>query len=130
MANKPTEQQAKEFDGYIRHWQSVLNLQDWRIERGARPAKGAMACVECDAPPRLAIYRLGDFGSEPITSRSLSHTALHETLHVFLFELIATAQDQKATPEQLESAEHRVINVLERVLGAIYADDADGQRVH
>jgi hypothetical protein len=29
MANKPNEQQAKEFDGFIRHWQRVLNLQDW-----------------------------------------------------------------------------------------------------
>lgn len=125
MANKPNEQQAKEFDGFVRHWQRVLNLQDWRMERGARPARGAMACVECDAPPRLAIYRLGDFGNEPINAKSLSQTALHETLHVFLFELIAAAQDPKATPEQLESAEHRVINVLERVLGGMDADDSD-----
>jgi hypothetical protein len=122
MANKPNEQQAKEFDGFIRHWQRVLNLQDWRIERGSRPVRGAMASVECDAPPRLAIYRLGDFGNEQINARSLSQTALHETLHVFLHELISVAQDNKATPEQLESAEHRVINVLERVIGGSDGD--------
>ena len=120
MPNKPNEQQVKEFDGFIQHWQRVLNLQDWRMERSSKPVRGAMACVECDGPPRLAIYRLGDFGNEQINSESLSNTALHEVLHVFLFDLIATAQDQKATSEQLESAEHRVINVLERVLGTTH----------
>lgn len=119
MPNKPNEQQAKQFDEFVRHWQQLLNLQDWRIEKGIKPARGAMASVECDSPARLAIYRLGDFGAEAITPSSLSHTALHEVLHIFLYELIAAAQDQKATPEQLESAEHRVINVLERVLGSI-----------
>jgi hypothetical protein len=125
MPNKPNDEQAKQFDGFVKHWQQVLNLQDWRMERGSRPARGAMACVECDSPARLAIYRLGDFGSEKITPTSLSHTALHETLHVFLFELVAVAQDPKATPEQLESAEHRVINVLERVLGSIDGHGSD-----
>jgi hypothetical protein len=103
----------------------VLNLHDWRIERGSRAAKNAMASVECDNPARLAIYRLGDFGSDPITPQSLSNTALHETLHVFLYELVSVAQDQKSTPEQLESAEHRVINVLERVLGIKDADKSE-----
>jgi hypothetical protein len=125
MPNKPNEQQAKQFDEFVRHWQQTLNLQDWRIERGIKPARGAMACVECDSAARLAIYRLGDFGAEAITASSLSHTALHEVLHIFLYELISAAQDQKSTPEQLESAEHRVINVLERVLGGM---DAAGNK--
>jgi hypothetical protein len=125
MANKPNEQQAKDFDGFIRYWQHVLNLHDWRMERGIKSARGAMASVECDSPSRLAIYRLGDFGAEEITAVSLSQTALHETLHVFLYELIQAAQDPKATPEQLDSAEHRVINVLERVLGSAYGNAAD-----
>ncbi len=125
MPNKPNEQQAKQFDEFVRLWQRVLNLQDWRIEKGIKPARGAMASVECDSPARLAIYRLGDFGAEEITPSSLSHTALHEVLHIFLYELISAAQDQKSTPEQLESAEHRVINVLERVLGGLNAADID-----
>ena len=125
MPNKPNEQQAKQFDEFVRHWQQLLNLQDWRIEKGIKPARGAMASVECDSPARLAIYRLGDFGAEAITDSSLSHTALHEVLHIFLYELIAAAQDQKTTPEQLESAEHRVINVLERVLGSIDGRSSD-----
>lgn len=114
--NKPSAQQAEEFDQWIRYWQQVLNLMDWRIERSSKPIKAAMAAMECDPQARLGTYQLGDFGSAPICTESLSMTALHECLHVFLFDLIATAQDRQATPEQLDSVEHRVINVLERVL--------------
>lgn len=115
--NKPTAEEAQLFDSYMQHWQDVLNLRDWRIERGIRPERHAMASVQCDAGARLAVYRLGHFGATKITPESLSTTALHECLHVFLFDLVATAQDRSATPEQLEAVEHRVINVLERLLG-------------
>lgn len=115
--NRPSAEQAIEFDRYIREWQRVLNLGDWRIERGNKPAaSGAMADVECEAAPHLAVYRLGNFGGEEITSDLLNRTALHECLHVFLFDLIAVVRDQLSTDSQLEIAEHRVINVLERVL--------------
>lgn len=118
--NRPSAEQAKEFDRWMRHWQVELNLQDWRIERGKKPAaKGAMAEVECDAAAHLATYRLGDFGGEDITSDSLKNTALHECLHVFVYDLIATVENPASTPEQRETAEHKVINVLERKLGGL-----------
>lgn len=118
--NKPTDEEAKLFDLYMQYWQDVLNLRDWRIERGIRPEKAAMASVQCDMGARLAVYRIGNFGATKITPESLSLTALHECLHVFLCDLIATAQDRSATPEQLEMVEHRIINVLERVVGSSY----------
>ena len=120
--NKPTAEQAVEFDQWIKHWQQVLNLNDWRIERSMKPAKGAMASMQCDAQARLGTYQLGDFGSATINTESLSMTALHECLHVFLFDLISTAQDRLATADQLDAAEHRVVNVLEKVL---YAKSSD-----
>lgn len=116
--NRPSEEQVREFDEHIKHWQQVLNLMDWRLERSNKPIRAAMAAMQCDSQARLGIYQLGDFGSTDIDTESLSMTALHECLHVFLFDLIATAQDRLATPEQLDAAEHRVINVLERVLYA------------
>lgn len=119
--NKPSAEQEAEFDEYIKHWQQVLNLRDWRIEKGQRPEKDAMASVTCDGPARLAVYRVGHFGATPVTPQSLSLTALHEVLHVFLFDLIAVAQDRGAPSEALEAAEHRVITVLEHVLGETYA---------
>lgn len=107
---------ASLFDGFVAKWQARLNLGNWRIERGARPAKNAMASVEFNDPARLATYRLGDFGCEPITPASLEKTAIHELGHIMLHDLITVAQDRGATPEQLEAAEHAVINVWEGLL--------------
>lgn len=116
LTNSPSPEQAEEFDDFVQFWQEVLNLNDWRIERGSKPAKAAMASVEINAPARLATYRLGDFATTNINPTTLSQTALHEVLHVFLHDLITTAQDRSTTEEQLEAAEHRVVNVLEKIL--------------
>lgn len=116
VKNAPNEEQAKLFDQAVQKWQRALSLGDWRIEKGLKPARNAMATVEFDNAARLAIYRLGDFGAEQITPESLDKTALHELLHVLLHDLICTSQDRSATDEQLEAVEHRVINVLEKLL--------------
>lgn len=113
--NLVSEADALLFDGFVRTWQARLNLSDWRIERGTQPAKNAMATVEFNAPARLATYRLGDFGAEKITPESLEKTALHEIAHVLLYDLLDVAT-AKHEPDQLEAAEHRVINVLEKLL--------------
>lgn len=115
MKNIPDAQQAQEFDGYLKDWQVILNVCDWRIERINKAAKSAMASVEMDESARLATLRLGDFAGTPITSESLSLTALHEVLHVFLYDLIQTARTNDEA--SIEAEEHRVINVLEKLLG-------------
>lgn len=113
--NVPTAVQAEQFDDFVKQWQDLLGLRRWRIERGQKQAKDAMASVEFNDDAKLATYRLGDFGATPINDKSLSQTALHEVLHVFLHELIAAAQDRGAEPN-LDAVEHSVINVLETVL--------------
>ena len=115
VRNPVSAENALLFDSYIIKWQAKLNLNDWRIERGSLPAKNAMASVEFNDPARLATYRLGDFGAEAITPVSLEKTAIHELLHIMLHDLIETAQD-KFEPDQLEAAEHRVINLFEKIL--------------
>jgi hypothetical protein len=117
VKNPVSPEDAKVFDGFVQKWQVKLSLGDWRIERGRKPAsKGAMATVEFDDPARLATYKLGDFGGEQVNAQSLEKTAIHELLHVFLHDLITVAQDRATTPEAMEAAEHRCINVLERLL--------------
>jgi hypothetical protein len=116
MPNIPTPQDAEYFAKSIKKWQQVLNLGDWRIEKGLKPAKQAMASVEFNDGARLATYRLGDFGAEKITPESLEKTALHELLHVFLHDLMTAAQDPKSSEDELEKQEHRVINLLEQLL--------------
>ncbi len=46
MSNIPTPQDAIHFAESVRKWQQVLSLGDWRIEKGSKPAKQAMASVE------------------------------------------------------------------------------------
>lgn len=116
VKNMPSAEQVLLFDQCMLHWQEELSLGDWRIERGSKPAKGAMASVEFNQPARLATYRIGDFGAEKITPQTLKKTALHECLHVLMHDLIETATDRGSSAEQIEAAEHRVINVLERIL--------------
>ena len=116
MPNIPTPEDVQVFAQSVRKWQQVLSLGDWRIEKGSKPAKAAMASVEFNTPARLATYRLGDFGAEKITPESLDQTALHELLHVFLHDLMTVAQDPKSSQDEVEMQEHRVINLLEKLL--------------
>jgi hypothetical protein len=116
MSNIPTPEDSALFAQSVRKWQQVLNLGDWRIEKGSKPAKNAMASVEFNEGARLATYRLGDFGAEKITQESLDQTALHELLHVFLHDLMTVAQDPKSSQEEIEVQEHRVVNLLEKLL--------------
>jgi hypothetical protein len=116
MSNIPTPEDARFFALCVKKWQEILNLGDWRIEKGLKPAKQAMASVEFNESARLATYRLGDFGAEEITNESLETTALHELLHVMLHDLLAAAQDPKSSQDDIDKQEHRVINLLERLL--------------
>jgi hypothetical protein len=116
MPNIPTPEQAELFAQSVRKWQQVLSLGDWRIEKGMKPAKAAMASVEFTPAARLAVYRLGDFGAEKVTPESLDMTCLHELLHVFLHDLMTVAQDPKSSQDEIEMQEHRVINLLEKLL--------------
>jgi hypothetical protein len=116
MPNIPTPQDVALFAQSVKKWQQVLSLGDWRIEKGMKPAKAAMASVEFNDIARLATYRLGDFGAEKITQESLDKTALHELLHVFLHDLITVAQDPKSSQDEIDMQEHRVVNLLENLL--------------
>jgi hypothetical protein len=116
MPNIPTPQDVALFSKSVQKWQQVLSLGDWRIEKGMKPAKAAMASVEFNDIARLATYRLGDFGAEKITQESLDKTALHELLHVFLHDLITVAQDPKSSQDEIDMQEHRVVNLLENLL--------------
>lgn len=116
MPNIPTPEHAEIFAQSVKKWQQVLSLGDWRIEKGTKPAKAAMASVEFSPSARLAVYRLGDFGAEKITPDSLDKTALHELLHILLHDLMMAATDPKSSDEDVEMQEHRIINLLENLL--------------
>lgn len=119
--NKPvTEEHAQKFAAAVVFWADVLGLGDWRIVVSETRAKRAVMAevFKFDLEQRSASIRLGkDFGQNDVTDRALSDTALHEVLHIFLHELLQFAQSD-GLQEDVDSAEHRVINVLERVLSS------------
>jgi hypothetical protein len=116
QVNETTPEHAAKFAVYVADWQTKLNLNDWRIHQGSKPARGAMADMSIDVTSRLAVWRLGKhFGTELVTDQSLEATALHEVLHVLIADF-ALAVETKAADEVIESAEHRIINTLERLL--------------
>ena len=106
--NEVTDADLVLFDGYVKKWQKLLNLSDWRIERAGRRPKKNMAEVVFDDGAMLAAYRVGvTFGSEPVTPSSLESTALHELLHIRL---------RKFKMEQSEANEHEIVNMFEKLL--------------
>lgn len=120
--NPVTPEDADLFSDRVKHWQHVLGMHDWRIAVQARRAsRKVMAEVaKFDLEQRSASIRLGkDWSGEAVTPDMLDKTALHEVLHVFLYELIETAKVQDQPDDVIGSAEHRVINLLEQLLPMI-----------
>lgn len=118
-ANPVSKDDADKFAAYVATWREVLSLGDWRIAVSEkRSGRKVMAeVVKFDLEQRSATIRLGkDFGNTAVNEHSLKETALHEVLHVFLYELVMTAIDEGEPTDKVGSAEHRCINVLERLL--------------
>lgn len=118
MSNTLTPDDVAEFGKHLREWQGKLGLMGWRIVQSPIPAKKSMAEMDkWDWPQRQVTCRVGlDWKSTPVTSGTLEQTAVHELLHVLLYELKQTAQEPGISDEDLRSIEHGVINALERLL--------------
>lgn len=113
---KLTRSEAIAFGKLMREWQEKLNLMDWRIAK-IRGNADAMCEVHITHEDRLAAWRLGDWADAPRGQRDLSEIACHELLHVLLAELSALATSQvQATTEQVDAAEHRIINTITNLL--------------
>lgn len=114
----PTPDDAAEFWGYLDHWQKKLGLSDWRITKSPKPAVGALAQMEkFDWEQRMVTCRFGNnWRKTPVTPGNLEQTAVHELLHVLLYELIEAAKYGGTQAHDLGSVEHAAINRLERVL--------------
>jgi len=107
------------FDAYIRKWQKLFNLSDWRVvKKPGRASKNSMAeMLEIDTTNRLARYRLGEnFGIEPVTPESLESAAIHEMSHLRLHELSEIAVREGMYNDAVLAAEHAVITVIEPLL--------------
>lgn len=114
-----TAEHAAKFALYVANWVEELSLGDWRVNvSDTRAGNGDMAHIfKINLEQRLATIKLGkNFGPMEVTDTVLNETALHEVLHIFLHELIEAAKVPDQPIDTLRSIEHRVINVLERIL--------------
>jgi hypothetical protein len=111
----PVTQEARDcFALFVKKWQELLGLRDWRIEPSSKPAgKANMAEInKFHTADRLCTYTVGtDFGGTPVTDMSIEEIACHEVWHVRLHRLIEICRDQSSTQEEIDEAEHAVIHV-------------------
>lgn len=110
-----SEEGREKYKQSLDKWQKKLGLVDWRFNLREQKAPSAMADVNPNYQARLANFRLGDWKASPQTDLEIEKTACHEVLHVFLAELIELVQAE-SKQNCIDSAEHRVINVLESLL--------------
>ena len=110
--NAPNEEQVKEFERYLKEYQTLLNLRDWRIEHGGKPASpDSMAEVIIQPEHRLATWFLGkDWGPCPINEKTLRSTALHECFHIAFRGLIDACLSRDA--DAIAAQEHSAITLL------------------
>lgn len=117
LTNPTNDEHRQIFENELKYWQNKLGMQDWRIVLSKIPDKHNMASVTRDLASRLAAVKFGvAFGAEELSEKNISSTALHELLHVFLWELITICKKPDLTAEELYSAEHRIIHILENLL--------------
>lgn len=109
---------AQRYWQYLFGWQRKLGLQGWRIVKSPIEAKGSMAeMAKWNRTQRQVSARLGtNWKATPVTPINLERTAVHELLHVLLADVIALAKDPSTSQEDLDNAEHAVINTLETLL--------------
>jgi hypothetical protein len=116
VKNAPTDEQIQYFFNRVKHYQSLLNLNDWRIENsGYKAGRGCLADVGVSEEDKLAVVSIGgDWGPMPISEKTLNETAAHEVLHVFLRTLITACQSRD--PTAIATAEHSAVIILEKIL--------------
>lgn len=125
IKNPVSDADVELFDGYMKKWQQLLNLMDWRVERASKRCTGAMAEIGFDDEARLAQYRVGEhFGSEEVTPRALEATALHELLHARLRDFGCAIQ----SGVNREGSEHAVVNTVEKLLMQAYGDKPEAAK--
>lgn len=110
-----TQEHRDTFESSLAYWQGELNLRDWRVHLKRKPTgRKVLADVEIDWEAAMAKVSLPKVWPIEVTPAELDSTALHELLHVMLAPLLqaSRARDDEAAA----TIEHRVIQVLERLL--------------
>lgn len=116
-ANPVTEADRARFAQFIRKWQALLCLADWRYVIDEKPSKYMAEIFSQESDHRLVRIRLGaHFGQAVVNDETMESTAIHENLHVLLHGLIEACIKDSEYSDQVRAEEHRAITVLERLI--------------
>ena len=113
-----TDEHIAKIEAYLEKWKTIFNLSDWR--NSVRRGKGSkvMAEVGCiDYSSRTFRFVLGKDAGETVTDHLLEQLVVHELLHIMFHDVKALVlANENIFDEHVQSAEHRIVNVLERLL--------------
>jgi hypothetical protein len=116
IVNPVLPEHLERFRFFMAKWTTLLNLGDWRVHYSAKRTKN-MAEVDIQLPDKLVTYKVGkSFGSTPVTDQSIEETCVHELWHVMLAEYADVITKRPHDFDAQMAAEHRIINVMERLL--------------
>lgn len=119
MTNRTlTDAERKLFFAAATYWQRELGLDDWHITQQSEPSKKNLRAAVCewDNSQRTCLLFHGTGWSEKTEPAELERIALHEMLHVRLFDIAQTAIWNGADKDDIIAMEHQNINVLLRLL--------------
>jgi len=118
MMNPVLPKHKQKLYEYIRKWQDLLSLHRWRIFPSKLPTK-AMAELKFDKDNSHKLVSLlvgNDWKNTPITDESLELTAIHEMIHILLFEYKEAVREEPYNEGRQMEVEHTIVHVLEKLL--------------
>ncbi len=113
-----SDQDKEQLYKYARKWQDLLSLHRWRLTPSNLPTN-AMAELKFskDNSHKLVKLLVGKhFGAEKVTAATLEMTAIHELIHILLYDYGEVCKESPYDTTRIMEAEHAIVHVLEKLL--------------
>jgi len=108
----------KFFKEEVDRYAKILGLNEWDIQCSYREIEGnVVANVNSNYHSLMAHITLNTKAKEQYsTAKKISQVAAHEVLHIFLREMDDLARARYCTELEIDVAEHRIVNTLDKIL--------------
>lgn len=114
---KTTAKDFAVFKSACEEWVTQIGLHDWTLFYEHQTCDGGFAWCDASFEGRTATVGLSvEWKDTKPTPERLRRSALHEMLHLLLWELRHLINSRVCTEHMIEAAEHAAIRRLERLL--------------
>jgi len=114
---RSTAKHFKVFKEECEKWLKIYGLQRYRVFYEHDELENCLGGCNTDQPSMQAVIQLGkDWHSNPLNNKEVKIVAFHETTELLLARLHDLATARNSPMEDIHSARHEVIRVLERIL--------------